>query len=206
MFRSVPQRANSSTYTVQEYIQTERAKLEKQLNEKGNEFAKHIENIHLTVTYKGAKVKSITATTVDGSNYAGPNGKNISEVDMVLTAYWEGLVQKDGFTEMRLVWDTQGGVAKAVEYQNSNAIFNAATVDWFKVGWTVEAWLALFCFPTDHHPPRSSRQPDVFSHATCFTPCLRHPHAPSWSASIAVAGVARPLDVEDAQPIPPSDH
>jgi hypothetical protein len=143
MFRSGPQRVNSATYTVQEYIQDERAKLEKQLNEKGNEFAKHIENIHVTVTYKGAHVKSMTASTIDGSNNAGPNGRNISEVDMVLTAYWEGMVQKDGYTELRLVYDAQGGVIKAVEYQRSNALFNAATVDWFKVGYAVGAWLAL---------------------------------------------------------------
>lgn len=140
---STPPNEIPGTYTVKDYIQDERQKLEQQLNTKPNDFGKHIENIHVTVTYKGGHVKSMTAKTVDGSNIAGPNGSNISEVDVVITAYWDGYLQKNGFTEMELLYDARGDTLKSVKYLDSNAVFNLTTVDWFKVGFTIGAWLAM---------------------------------------------------------------
>jgi hypothetical protein len=133
----------NANQSLQSYVQSERKEIERELNRLPNDFGKHIENIHLTVTYKQARVKSIEATTVDGSNNAGTNGDNISEINVVITAYWVGKVQQNGFTEIRLVYDPVNKNPKRTEYLNSNALFNSETVDWFKVGWTIGALLAM---------------------------------------------------------------
>ena len=95
---------------------------------------KYIEDIHPMVTYKRAAISEMRAVTVDGSNNAGPRGENISEVEVLVTFYWEGPVTKDGFTEVRFNYDYQGRQLKSQRFEQSNAKINLATVDWFKVG------------------------------------------------------------------------
>ena len=93
-----------------------------------------IERIHPLVTYKRAVISAMRAVTIDGSNNAGRRGGNISEVEMLVTFYWEGPVTKDGFTEVRFNYDYQGRQLKARHFERSNAAINLETVDWFKVG------------------------------------------------------------------------
>jgi hypothetical protein len=128
--------------TVQSHLETFRQKLEKELNTPNNDYARHIEDIHVTVTYKGGHVKSLSAKTVDGTDNAGVKGKNISEITFVVTAYWDGLVQSDGYTEMSITWDNQAQQVRSVRYLESNAMFNAATVDWMVVGKALGAMIA----------------------------------------------------------------
>lgn len=130
------QRAKAANYTVEEYIQDNRESLEQVLKTIPNFISEQIEIIHFGVTYKGGHVNSMTARTVDGSNIAGANGSNISEVTVAFTLYWEGFVEKKGFTEMEYVFDVRGEepIVKSVNYGRSNAMWNLKTIDWFKVG------------------------------------------------------------------------
>jgi len=100
---------------------------------------KFIEDIHPLVTYKRAAISEMRAVTVDGSGNAGRRGENISEVEILVTFYWEGPVTKDGFTEVRFNYDYQGRQLKGRRFERSNAAVNLETVDWFKVGMTIGA-------------------------------------------------------------------
>ena len=133
----------SGNLTIQQYIQRERPKLEKDLNTPGNNFAQYIENIHLTVTYRGATVKSMAVRTIDGSDTVGPDGNNLAEVDMVITAYWDGQLHKNGYTEVRLVYDPQAEQLKKVEQVDSSAWINTEKIDWTQVGYVLGSMLAL---------------------------------------------------------------
>jgi hypothetical protein len=119
--------------TVEAWIGQERPKWSADISgsAKVKEF---IENIHPLVTYKRAGIAAMRAVTIDGSNNAGRRGGNISEVEMLVTFYWEGPVTKDGFTEVRFNYDYQGRQLKARRFERSNAAINLETVDWIKVG------------------------------------------------------------------------
>jgi hypothetical protein len=94
----------------------------------------YIEGIHPLVTYKRAAISEMRVATVDGLDSVGSRGENISEVEILVTFYWEGPVTKDGFTEVRFNYDYQGHQLKAKHFERSNAAVNLDTVDWFKVG------------------------------------------------------------------------
>ena len=97
----------------------------------------YIENIHPLVTFTGAAVKSIAATTVDGSRRTGKGGRNIAEVEYVVTYHWEGPVQKNGYTEVLYVWDMQANRLKTSRYLTTTALLNLDNIDWFKVGFEI---------------------------------------------------------------------
>ena len=119
--------------TVESWIAQERPKWDGDMSNSST-VKKSIEDIHPLVTYKRAIISEMRATTIDGSNNAGRQGENISDVEILVTFYWEGPVTKDGFTEVRFIYDYQGRQLKGRRFERSNAAINLATVDWFKFG------------------------------------------------------------------------
>jgi hypothetical protein len=126
-------RQHRDILTVEGWIKKETVELSNKLST-SSDWKSHIEDIHPFVTYRRLSISQILAKTVDGSNIAGRNGENISELDILITFYWEGPITKDGFTEVRFIYDVKGQALKSTKYERSNAAVNLATVDWFKTG------------------------------------------------------------------------
>lgn len=130
-------------WTKGESVESYRTRLVAGVNQKlelnNNGIRKRIEGAHLTVTAKSAKVTSCVIRTIDGSNNAGREGSNVSEVDMVVTVFWDGYFQKNGYTELQVIYDAQNKSVKETKYLKSNAVFNMEKIDWFSVGYCAAA-------------------------------------------------------------------
>lgn len=107
-----------------------------------NKVCQKIADAHVTVTVTSATVSACRVYTVDGSNKAGKNDSNISEIDIVYTVNWHGIIQKNGFTEFELDYDYINKKVKDAKYLRSNALINLDTVDWFGVGEELGALIA----------------------------------------------------------------
>jgi hypothetical protein len=99
-----------------------------------NAITKKIEGAHVTVTVTGAMVSSCQIYTVDGTGKAGKNDSNISEVDIIYTVNWDGVFQKNGFTEFELDYDYLNRKVKGTKYLRSSALINLDNVNWAEVG------------------------------------------------------------------------
>jgi|ERR1035437_2629279 hypothetical protein len=130
----------SATTTTEQYIAQTSPKISNELSESAK-LKEYVEAIHPLTSFKSARVSEMRVRTVDGSNLVGKLGSNISEVELLVTFYWEGPLTKDGFTEVRFSYDNNGHT-KSFRFERSNAAINLATVDWFKVGFTIGALLA----------------------------------------------------------------
>jgi len=128
--------------SVQEFGQRQISMIDKELLDPNNAICKRIEAAHITVTAKSAKVTQWQAQTIDGSNNAGKNGSNIGDIDMVITVIWDGLLQKDGFTEIEILYDNQNKRTKATKYLRSSALVNWENVDWKAVGFVIGQYIA----------------------------------------------------------------
>jgi hypothetical protein len=110
------------------------SKMDEDLANPENFIRKKIENAHWTVKSTSARVTACSAYTVDGSDRAGKDYSNISEVDFIVTTFWDGIFQKGGFTEIRMTIDAKSGQVKTCAYAGGNAMFNVDEIDWGKVG------------------------------------------------------------------------
>jgi hypothetical protein len=121
---------------VDTWTQHEREKLNTELNTspKAKSF---IEDAQPFSKYTGATVKSVAASTIDGTQNAGRRGSNIAEEVFVVTFHWKSPLEDDGYTEVRFTYDKQANVLKKTEYLDSNALLNLNTVDWYKVGFAL---------------------------------------------------------------------
>ena len=126
--------------TIEQWVEQERKKLSAAL-QTSQDWRNTIESIHPLVTYKGGNVSQFIPRTVDGTRRLGKNASNISEVELLVTFNWEGPLTKDGYTEVRFVYDWQNDKCKLAQFERSNALINLATVDWFKVGFAVGSLL-----------------------------------------------------------------
>jgi hypothetical protein len=120
--------------TMESWIQNQRKVYDAELLT-SSEPKKMIENIHPFVTFSSANVKFIRATTVDGTQKSGKDGANISELEVVVTYQWEGLVEKNGFTYVQYVFNMQNRKLKSTKYLATNAPVNLDNIDWFKLGY-----------------------------------------------------------------------
>jgi len=122
--------------TVEEFLQEHRKAFADDLltNKK---WANFVEGLHLTVTCKAATLRSLKATTIDGSDNAGFDGDNISEIDMIVTFQWDGVITKDGYTDVEIVLDYQNGRILRQDVLDSNALINTMNIDWKSLGATL---------------------------------------------------------------------
>lgn len=120
-------------YSLSEWKEMQRKKINAELKS-SPDVKSFIEEIHPLVKFTGAAVKSLDVRTVDGTDRVGRRGSNISELEYVVTFYWEGPVQKNGYTEILYIWDMQGNQIKTYRYLDSTATINLDNIDWKKVG------------------------------------------------------------------------
>jgi hypothetical protein len=120
--------------TVDSYRSRLIASFNQNLESPTNAVRKKVEDAHLTVTAKSAKVTSCTVRTVDGSDRVGRKESNVADIDIVITVSWDGVIQKDGYTEVEIIYDGQNKKVKKYAIVRSNAAFNVEAIDWFSVG------------------------------------------------------------------------
>lgn len=96
---------------------------------------KYIEGAHLTVTVSKAYVKDCAISTVDGSDLVGNDFSNLDEVSLTIRFYWDGIVERDGHTDLKLIYDVRAGKVKNAEICETTAKINITDPKfWFGVG------------------------------------------------------------------------
>lgn len=101
----------------------------------GHAVRKYVEKAHVSVTVSEAHVKTCCVTTVDGSNLAGEDDSNISEVRMVVHCSWDGKVHKGGHTDVEITLDKRMGKVTNTRIVDTDALVNTEDPDfWITVG------------------------------------------------------------------------
>lgn len=96
---------------------------------------KYIQDAHLTVTVSKAYVKDCAVTTIDGSDRVGNDFSNLDEVSLTIRFYWDGIVERDGHTDLKLAYDVRAGKVKTAEIGETTAKINITDPKfWFGVG------------------------------------------------------------------------
>ena len=134
---------SSSGESVEQYKKKATSEINAALQDKTHAIRKRIEQAHMTVTVKTARVTGFDVTTLDGSDKAGKNGSNIKTTTIEITAYWDGLIHKDGFTEFVIEYDVQYDKVVSAKIGRTNALFNAEEVNWYEVGTVIGTLLVL---------------------------------------------------------------
>jgi len=134
---------SSSGESVEQYKKKATAEIDAALQDKTHAIRKRIEQAHMTVTVKSARVTGFNVTTLDGGNKAGKNGSNIKTTNIEITAYWDGVFHKDGFTEFAIEYDVQYQKVVNARIGRTNALFNAEEVNWYEVGTAIGTLLML---------------------------------------------------------------
>ena len=120
--------------STEQWVAKERVSLGQQLSQDPG-VRGWIEGIHPLVTFKKATVKSMRPTrTVDGSDKPGTGGRNISEVELVVTYEWSGPITTNGYTDVRHIVDWNAHKIRGTEFLDTNAAINLDDVDWFGLG------------------------------------------------------------------------
>lgn len=142
-FAIVDSKPGSSTRgpTVEDFRQQFIARLDEDLADPQNFIRRKIENAHWTVKTTSARVTACSVYSVDGTDRAGKDYSNIGDIDFIVTAFWDGVLQKGGYTEIRMTVDARSGQLKSCAYVGGNAAFNAETIDWFEVGKTAAPYV-----------------------------------------------------------------
>ena len=136
-------RGNSITppprQTVEEFCQEGIAEINAELAKFDSPVRKFIEDAHLTVTVYSAKVKSLVADTLDGTNFAD-DGKNISTVTMEIEFRWDGIIHKGGTSILEIIVDIQNEKLVRAEITYTDALINFEDPDfWYQVGFLIGA-------------------------------------------------------------------
>lgn len=118
--------------TKADYVSAFVADTQKLLNEPQNMFFKFVEEAHVSVTAKSATVKSCSADTIDGSDLAGQNDENISRVYLCVTVKWDGILHKDGYSDVSIVIDAQQDQIIEAAITDSNAAVNINDPEFWK--------------------------------------------------------------------------
>lgn len=122
--------------TIEEFAKDFSSQINKELNTNpSNEVFKTVELAHVSVTCKKGSVSKCIVETLDGSNFAGHNGSNISRVQFCITVYWDGFLHKDGHTVVEFVLDVPNNNMMSVQIIETDAVVNTTDPKlWFAAG------------------------------------------------------------------------
>lgn len=96
---------------------------------------KYIENAHLTVSVSKAYVKDCAVTTIDGSDLVGVDFSNLDEISLTIRFYWDGIVDRDGHTDLKLTYDVRAEKVENAEIGETTAKIDITDPKfWFGVG------------------------------------------------------------------------
>ncbi len=129
--------------TVEEWCAQTEAELNNELAKYDCPVRKFIEDAHITVNVRQAKVVCLTAATLDGTDFSN-GGRNIHSFRAQIKFIWDGIIQKDGYSILEIVYDCQNDKFVKSEIIETNAQFNTEDPNfWFGVGYLVGEILAL---------------------------------------------------------------
>lgn len=131
--------------TINETVEQWCAKTRKQLNEElshsDSNLRKRIEDAHLTVTVTMAEIKSLVATTLDGTDNSD-NGENISSCTIIIEFRWDGFFQQGGYSILEMIYDVHNKkVIKSNIIETNAAINFEDPTFWFNAGWIIGSFL-----------------------------------------------------------------
>ncbi len=78
---------------------------------------------HFGVAYLGGDIVSVHARTVDGSDEAGEDGKNIGELEVSIRLRWKSPIRSDGFTHFRITTFPAKNLPTLTQMIDTNAMF-----------------------------------------------------------------------------------
>ena len=114
-----------------------------ELSKPDSKLKKRIEEAHLTVTVKSARIIRCDVTTVDGSDRAGKDDSNIDRLSMLIRFNWEGIIDV-GYTDLLLEYDVRNDRIVKSEIDHTTALVNAEDPSfWYDVGAAIGTLLAL---------------------------------------------------------------
>ena len=109
--------------------------IDEDLSKPDSALKKFVEDAHLTVTVKSARIVRCDVTTVNGSESAGKDNANIDKVSMLVRFEWEGIVDKDGYTDLRIVYDARNDRLVKSEIEHTTALINVKDPKlWYGIG------------------------------------------------------------------------
>lgn len=127
--------------TVEEWCAKARTQLNQELLKEDSEFKKRIEDAHFTITVTKAEVRSLRATTIDGTTDS-QNGNNIRSCTVEIEFTWDGIIQEGGYSILEIIYDIQNNKVIKSKITETNAIINIEDpLFWFNVGWTIGGFL-----------------------------------------------------------------
>ena len=93
-----------------------------------HDYFKIVEAAHFSVTPKSGSVTRFEVETMDGSNFVGVECANIYCWTGYITIVWDGLIQKDGRTTLRVTRYPRKLGAFTVEVEKSDAMVNTGKI------------------------------------------------------------------------------
>ena len=90
--------------SAQRYLGRFVASVNAELANPSSEYRQYIENAHVTVTVKSARVIQSEIHTVDGTDATGENHSNIAMISLLIRFDWEGITES-GYSDLRVVID-----------------------------------------------------------------------------------------------------
>lgn len=99
-----------------------------------NPFRIRVQEKHLTVKVKEAKVTSMEVKTKHDFSWAGWNDANIDHIVFDVAFIWDGILHKDGKTTMQIKMKPQNGQVISVEVTQTDAAINLGDKEaWQKI-------------------------------------------------------------------------
>ena len=110
-------------------------RVNRELSEPDSKIKKWVENTHKTVTVTSTEIVRCDVKTFDGTDNAGKDNSNIDTITMLIRFRWDGIFDKDGYTDLQLVYDVQN------KRRESKMVYTTAKIkndeDWFKLWYSV---------------------------------------------------------------------
>ncbi len=127
--------------TVEDWCAKTRRQINQELLSEDSAVIKRIEDAHFSITVTKAEVKSIYATTIDGTTDS-QNGNNIRSCTVEIEFTWDGVFQEGGYSILEIIIDIQNNKVIKSKITETNAIINLEDPKfWFNVGWTIGSFL-----------------------------------------------------------------
>ena len=104
------------------------------LQKKPNPFFQAVEQAHGTVTATGGSVRRISVETIDGGDFVGVNGENIGLITIVLRITWDGIIHKNGYTDISADYDCHTQQVSNAKIVETNALISPQNIESFLQG------------------------------------------------------------------------
>jgi len=134
----------SQAPTKTDYIERIVADINRNIEEdESNFFFKYVEGAHVTVKAKTGAVTNCFIETINGSDYPGYNGENVSRIYVAVTVLWDGFVDS-GHSVVAVTVDHQQNAILNAEIVETSAMVNIKDPDFWRGLVEIGSLLLLF--------------------------------------------------------------